>query len=206
VLYAKRGSWHLWVVLALAALTRETGLLLLGGYCGYLLLRRQWAPMLRFSLAAVPAALWFAYVDAHTAAIHIATNPIPLGSIAAAIFHPAPYPPNVPLVPILLAADELAIAAAIFAFSLVVFLVFVRRCLQPECLAAFGFVLTGIALQNADHWTNVFHYSRVYTPLLIVLALHGLSQRSAIWIVPWLAMLPRIGMQLAPQILHVLGR
>lgn len=74
------------------------------------------------------------------------------------------------------------------------------RGLTP-CRAKF---LTGVVLQRPDHWLSVYDFGRVYSPLLVCLAAHGLRSRTPVWfLAPWLLMLPRLGMQLAPQILKI---
>ena len=47
-------SWRLWLVMAAAALSRETGLLLITGYCGWLVWRHDWKALFPAALTAVP--------------------------------------------------------------------------------------------------------------------------------------------------------
>jgi hypothetical protein len=51
---------------------------------------------------------------------------------------------------------------------------------------------------------HVYDSGRVYTPLLLFLAVQALRERSILRLTPWLAVVPRVGMQMAPQILGVL--
>ena len=75
-----------------------------------------------------------------------------------------------------------------------------RGGLSPQNLAGSFFVLLS-ALYFPQH---VYDSGRVYTPMLLFLGIQALRGRSILWLAPWLAVVPRIGMQMAPQILGVL--
>jgi hypothetical protein len=212
-LYCKRPSWRLWPVLAAAALTRETGWFLIAGYCGYLAFERQWRPALRYSLACVPAAVWYLYVAHKTAPFHVVLEPMSFRGIWRTLAHPVKYPSGVPLLTLVQIGDQLALAGLLLAFAAALVLVFAYRCIEPECLTALCFAMMGIALQTLTlfaplpatqaEWAHVYDFGRIYTPLLFLLAAQGLKRRSAIGLLPWLLLLPRIGMQLAPQVIHI---
>jgi hypothetical protein len=204
VLYSKRPCWQLYLVLAAATLTRETGLLLLAGYCGYLLFQRRWATAVLFCSSAAPAALWYGYVQLHLAPDHHTTNWLPLPELFGAILHPVTYPAGVPLVPLVQAADLLALAGMLLAIALAILLV-ARGCFQPECLAALLFALLGILflLQRSEEWQNVYGFGRAWSPLLLFLAVQAVRRRSSVWLLPWAMMVPRVAIQLAPQALGI---
>jgi hypothetical protein len=206
VLYSKRPCWQLFLVLAAATLTRETGFLLLAGYCGHLLFRRRWAMTALFALTAVPAALWYGYVQLHSVPDHYLaqSSRLPLSELFGAMLHPMLYPAGVPLVPLVHAADVLALAGMLVAFALAILLVVARGCSRPECLVALLFALMGIFLQRSDVWGNVYSFGRVWTPLLIFLAVQAVRRRSVVWLLPWAMTLPRVALQLAPQVLGVI--
>jgi len=84
--YARWGPpWKLYLVLVCAILARETGALLVGGYCVYLLWQRLPRKAFPFGTAAVPALVWFLYLQARTRGdlirpfLHTATGFLPLG-------------------------------------------------------------------------------------------------------------------------------
>ena len=58
--------WKVLPILACAALTRETGLLLTAGYGVFLLSRRRFADLLWTAATALPAIFWYVYVSSHT--------------------------------------------------------------------------------------------------------------------------------------------
>lgn len=201
--YVRAPSWRLFLVMAAAALTRETGFLFLAGYCGSLVLRRRWAQTAVFSLAAVPALIWYVYVHAHTPGENFHTSFLPLSAIWTDALHPFAYPAGMRLAWLARAGDSLALLGMLAAFALA--LAWNLRW-KPDAvpLALLCFVALGLFLQQTDHWLNVYAYGRVYSPVLLWLGLQGLRRRSWTALVPWLAMLPRIGMQLGNQISGVL--
>jgi len=174
-LYVRRPSWKLFMVLAAAALARETGLLFLAGYCGYLLLQRRFVQAALFSLAAVPALAWFAYVRAHTPSYGYAFSLIPLSAIWANWVHPLVYAPSVRLRWLATLADRLALAGIMAAFLLAIFW-FAKRWRDPVALAALAFVAMGVVLQRHDHWVHVYDYGRVYSPVLFFLGLGSVER------------------------------
>ena len=200
--HVRAPSWRLFLILSAAALTRETGFLLLAGYCGYLLLERRWTRMAAFSLAALPAFAWYAYVHAHTSSDHYRMSFVPLSAILTDLLHPLVYPPGVRLVWLAKIGDYMALGGILAAFALALRWS-IRRKLDPVALSLLCFVAMGLILQNTDHWLQVYDYGRVYSPALLFLGLEGLKRRSWAPLVPLSLMLPRIGMQLGGQILGV---
>src|SRR5260370_35247962 len=94
-LYAETGpSWRVVVILACAALTRETGVPIVAGYCLFLLTRRQIARAIAAACALLPAGLWLLYVTHGGAKSHAVSylNWIPLYGFLDRIVHPAVYP------------------------------------------------------------------------------------------------------------------
>ena len=198
VLYSARPSWKLALVLTAATLTRDTGFLLLAGYGGFLLLERKWGLAARYALCGVPALAWYLYLMAHTAPAPPVLSAA-LSSLAATIANPPAYPPGTPLTLALHAADLLVVAGLLFGFVLTAIPAFRGR-MRPERLAGMLFVVLG-AFYFPQH---VYDSGRVYTPLLLFLAVQALRERSILRLTPWLAVVPRVGMQMAPQILGVL--
>jgi len=197
-------SWRLFAILSAAALTRETGFLLLAAYCGFLLWSRRPAQSAIFSLAAVPSLAWYAFVQAHTSPDHYRASFVPLSAIWTDIVHPLSYPAGMRLLGLARACDYLALAGILMAFALGLRWN-LRRNPDPMGLAVVGFVAMGLILQNTDHWLSVYDYGRVYAPVLLFLGLQGLDRRHWIAAAPVALMLPRIALQYGRQILGVLG-
>jgi len=203
VYYSASPSWKLFVVLALAALTRETGLLLVLAYCAYLAWRREirWAGI--FVLSILPAAAWNAYLAVKTPSAAYPFSLIPLSAILHVLGHPWHYPPGTPFAGIVVAADYLALAGVLLAFGLAL-AVFVRSPADPVHIAAAFFAVMGLTFQRIDHWQNVYDFGRVYTPALACLAAVAARGRNPWLLLPMAMMLPRIAIQLAPQALGVI--
>lgn len=202
--HVRAPSWRLFVILAAAALARETGFLLPAAWCGYLVLTRRPRQAALFSLAAVPALAWYSYVHVHTAPVPLGISLIPFSAIWVNWLHPAVYPDGMRLAWIARFGDKLALAGILTAFALALYWN-VRRALDPVGLAALGFVAMGLILQKTDHWTNVYDFGRIYTPVLLFLGMQSLQRRSWAVLVPMTMIWLRIGMQLWSQILGVLG-
>jgi hypothetical protein len=203
VLYLERPDARLWLVLAAAALSRETGLFLALAYCAHLAVERRWSSALRYATAVMPAAARYLYVALHTSDFNYGERFLPLASTLGAIFHPHAYPAGTPLPAIVQAADILALAGALAAFAWTAYLIAALRRIDPESLAALFFALTGIFSQRPDQWQQVFDFGRVYTPLLLLLAVQAMRRRQVRWLAPWLMMTPRMAMQFAPQLAAV---
>jgi hypothetical protein len=201
--YRRSPSWKLFVVLVCAALTRETGLLLIGAYCAHLVWRRELRMAGFFLLSAVPAAAWYGYVHVKTVGKPYGASLIPFSSILLALGHPSSYPPGTPFAVAVRAADYLALAGMLLAFGLAVRW-FVRGPREPARIAAMLFTVTGMVMQRNDLWENVYSFGRAYTPLLLCLSAVAAEYRKPWLLAPVVLILPRISIQLAPQVMGVI--
>jgi hypothetical protein len=199
LLWCRQPSWKLFLILCGAAWTRETGLLLPAGYCAWLIWRSQMRTAAVFALSAVPALAWYAYVAQRTPPGPYGGSMVPLSGIWRALLHPWPYPAGMPLMAWVQAADFLALMAVLLAFVMTIAQC-LRRPAHPARILAALFVLMGIVVQRTDFWTNVYGFGRVYTPLLLCLAALAAETRRAVLLAPAALMLPRIAIQLVPQI------
>lgn len=197
--HVRAPSWRLFVVLAAAALARETGFLLLAAYVGYLLVQRRPSQAALYSLSAVPALAWYAYVHAHTVSEGPGLNPIPLSAIWTNLLHPVLYPAGMRFEWLATLGDRMALAGMLLAFGMGIYWNF-RRSLDAVALATLVFVAVGLLLQKFDIWTNVYGYGRVYSPVVLLLGLRSIERRSWAALAPLALMLPRIGMQLSSEL------
>jgi hypothetical protein len=197
----KRPSWRLFAILAAAALARETGVLFIAGYCLYLAVARRWTQAVKYAMAALPAAGWYLYVQLRTAPSEYLIRLAPLSVILSVLLHPASYPARIPLIPLVQAADFAAIAGMLAAFALSC--IALRADPQPETYIAACFALAGVVFQQSQMWDHVYHYGRVFTPVLVFLAIQAMKRKSAVWLAPSLMIVPRIAMQLAPQAIGI---
>jgi hypothetical protein len=200
--YSRSPSWKLFLVLACAALTRETGFLLIVGYCACLLWRRALRIAGIFLLSALPAVAWYAYVHSRTTAKSYDMSLIPLSAILRVFQNPWTYPAGTPFVSAVQVADYMALSGVLLGFALSIYW-YVRNPSDPPRSAAVVFALMGLVVQRTDHWQNVYDFGRVYTPLFLCLSAVAAQRRDPLLLAPVAMMLPRLAIQLAPQMMGV---
>lgn len=205
--------WALFAVLALASLARETGVLLTLAACVTSAVRKDARRAALALLALAPAAAWYAFVHTRTRPYDYPTPHVPLSGIVGALRTPTPAPvvragqvgewwrATILQKP---ALDRLALLGAIASFVLAVYCWVRRRPLTGLGTAAALFAVLGILVQRPDNWLHVYDFGRVYSPLLLLLALRGLQEGNAWAALPWALMLPRILVELAMPIVGVL--
>jgi hypothetical protein len=201
--YSQAPSWKLFLVLACAALTRETGFLLILAYCAYLLWRRVFRIAGIFLLSALPALAWYGYVKTRTVSKPYGVSLLPLSAILRVLENPWKYPAGTPFVGAIHIADYLALAGILLAFGLALYW-HLRGPSDPPLMAALLFALAGMVFQRTDHWQNVYDFGRVYTPLLLCLASVAARCRKPWLLTPVAMILPRVAIQLTPQMLGVI--
>jgi hypothetical protein len=171
--YSQRQSpLKLFLVLACAALARETGVILIGGYCLWLLFQREFARAFIFGTSAIPAVLWFGFVQLHTKLNNFEYfSFIPLIGIYLGIVNRYIYKQT-----ILLVLDYVAIGGILLAFAFVTYYAVRRQTWNSGTFMAAGFLLFAIFLGNLDIWREVNSFARVCTPLLLFLVTVGMSR------------------------------
>jgi hypothetical protein len=201
--HVRRPSAKLFVILACAALTRETGFLLLAACVASFALWKDGRRALVYSLAGVPALAWYGFVHIHTLGRTYGDSMIPFSAIVRVLSTPWHYPAGTPLVTLVQAADYLAIGGMLLAFAWS-FVLLARDHRDVAHLAAALFTLVAIVLQRVEIWENVYHYGRVFSPLFVCLTALAARYRRPALLLPAGMLLPRIAIQLTPQILGVL--
>jgi hypothetical protein len=200
--YSRLPSWKLFAVLVSAALTRETGFLLVLAYCAHLLWRRELRRAALFLLSAAPAAAWYGYVQLRTTGRPYEFSLIPFSSILQVLTNPWRYPPGIPLVEAVRVADYLALAGLLAGIGFVL-LCFARKPSAPLRIALLLFAMMALVLRRTDTLHSVYAFGRIYTPMLLCLAAVAAECRKPWLLAPVAMMLPRLAIQLAPQVLGV---
>jgi hypothetical protein len=203
VRYRKGPIWKLFLVLACAALTRETGFLLIAAACAYHLLRREYRLTAILAGSAAPALAWYAYVQARTSPSLYAFSLIPLSGIAHVLANPWQYPPGTPLPGLIVIADYTALTGVLLALGLGVYS-WTRNPTGLMQIAAAMFAALAVIVQRPDHWQNVYDFGRLQSPLLVCLAGLAVSQRKPWLLAPVVLIVPRLAIQFAPQVLGVI--
>jgi hypothetical protein len=215
-LYAERNSsWQIYVVLVAATLVRETGLLLVAGYVIYLAWNRKPRPALIFSTSAIPALAWYAFVRAHTTSgevgrwISLLPTPnswfsaIPMKGLMVRLVRPYHYPFSAAAYWSITVFDYIALAGAALAILVGIRLAWRGRT-GPMAFCIYLFTVMAIFLSFQDAWTEVYGFGRILSPLLVLVALHGLAKRNWIAVLPVLIVGARAALQLAPETFRIL--
>lgn len=206
----ERAGRQLYLVLMLAPLARETGLLLAAAYCLWLLLRKRMLRCAVFATSVFPALAWFKYVDLRTPPfIYTGTVALPLSGVIDRLVHPIPYPGYSMVTSLIRAFDDLAVAGIVLAFVLAFFVARQMK-FDAQAWAIILFALLGVFFWRPTDWPEVTDYGRILSPLLMLLALEPLSRREPglrRWIAaaPLCMIAPRCALQIAPQALAVMG-
>ncbi|MBI3469894.1 MAG: hypothetical protein HY013_00890 [Candidatus Solibacter usitatus] len=197
----------LYTVLVVAGLARESGLLLIAA-CGLALARRrQWKAAALLAASAAPALAWYSYVHLHTPEYHAPPGvgpawlplSVPGFALLGRFLEPFRYTERAPLIAATaLTLDYLSLAGAVAALVLAVKSA-ARREAGPLDLAALLYAALAMASGTIMGWADPFGYPRILSPLVLFLALLGLSARSPALLVPWILMLPRVWLQLGPR-------
>jgi hypothetical protein len=204
--YSRSPSWKLFVVLICAALTRETGFVLVLAYSACLAWKRELRVAGVFLLSAVPALAWYGYVQVHTIGQPTVISLIPFSSVLWVLENPLNYPSGTPFVGAVRVADYLAVAGMLLGLGLA-FRCFVRRPFDsprdPIRIAAMLFAALAAVVQVTGTWQSVYAFGRIYTPLLLCLAAIAARSRNPWLLTPVAMILPRVAIQLAPQALGI---
>lgn len=205
VLYAEEGPpWKLFALLALAPLTRETGLCLLAGYGLFLVVEKRWRQALLSAAAAVPYLGWLAFVWAKTAPDVLSwTSLVPLDGLVIRMLHPGLS--GLHNWKLLLAAsgDYLGLVGIWLVLAVSAHLAWRRRH-DPLACALYLFVGVAVFMSRQAVWTEAYSFGRIMSPLLLMTALDGLTDRAWWPLLPTALILPRIAMQFSFQALGIL--
>jgi hypothetical protein len=211
-LYSREGSqdWKLYAVLLLGALVRDTGLLLVAAYCIWLLLGKRVRRAAIFGTAALPTLAWYRYIDARLPQrAAVPALGLPFSGLLSRLLHPLPYPFTPVVDSLVKGFDYLAIAGILLAFA-IAFPLARKTGFSARGWAMLLFVLLGVVLPR-EEWLEVSDIGRILSPLLTLLALLAMEAMAMFKLAKWLPLAPicmvapRCALQLAPQLLGVLG-
>jgi hypothetical protein len=190
------------LILACAALTRETGLLLTAGYGVFLLSRRRFADLVWTAASALPAIFWYAYVSGHappgpTSTPADVASLIPLGGWIERVAHAAVYP--LPRWQALAAVelDYVALAGVALLLGHAAWLAWARRW-NARAAAIYAFAAAVVFIGSQSVWQDAFSYGRVVTPLMVLLAAEDSRAYTPVVLID-----ARIGLNFLKQILGV---
>ncbi len=211
VFYTRTNRWGtVWLICALAALTRDTGLVLVAATVLYFAWEGQWRRAALFVLAVAPAQAWKFYCTLHTP-----PDPsrwlgwIPLQGLISRLFYQHPYS-NLPsaVAALCVALDYLALLGIALAIWQAVELARDHRT-TPVAIAIYGYGLIAVFVKNPDVWADVYGFGRTLGPLLLLLALERFATRPqtapavGATFLPTALVDPRIVLQWGREVLNV---
>jgi hypothetical protein len=198
VLYSDSG-WKALPILACAALTRETGLLLTAGLCLFLLSRRRFADLIWPAASTLPAIFWYVYVSRNVPPESLSgiSSWIPLAGWIERVAHPEAYP--LPRWQALAAVelDYVALAGIALMLGHAAWLAWSRRW-NARAAAIYVFAAAVVLIRSRGVWEDAFSYGRVVTPLMLLLAAEG-----SLAYAPMVLIDARIGLNFLKQIIGV---
>jgi hypothetical protein len=207
-------AWKLFVVLVLACLVRETGLLLVGGVWLFDLIQRRFARVALWSCAALPMLAWYAFIRGiYFEKTHLGAPKWFARKFGAGLFYRMFRPQHYPLPPVLdtlaRAGDVLALAGILLGAILAIVLFLRARPKNALVLSALLFTALVFVLTNARYWNDVNGYARVLSPLLILVALPSIARQPRsfpLWLglAPTLLVTVRLGIEFSSAIGGVL--
>jgi hypothetical protein len=212
VWYAKRDSpVGIFLVLVLAGLARETGLLLTAAVCLHALWNRRWRQAPIYATAALPTVLWYGFVVTHAVAAHPSRGGLvprwffqyPLAGIVMKLFQPEHYQLGPLLAGAFQALDAIALCGLLLALGLAAWGLR-KGGWDQEQWATLAFIALALAVSTPDFWRNVYGYGRPLSPLVFLVGLRALSGGSLWALAPILMMDLRVAAQWAPQLRGVL--
>jgi hypothetical protein len=198
VLYAE-STWRVVAILACAALTRETAVPIVAGYCLFLLTRRQIAKSIAAACALLPAGAWFLYVT-HGSARSEATGylgRIPLYGFLERVIHPATYPMFGWRLAIAVSFDLIALAGVALMLIAIARMAIGARW---DSVAAPIYILAiaVVFIQNRDVWEDAYNFGRVLSPLLLLTFLEQWNGLAALALIAMIDL--RISLNLTSQL------
>ena len=186
----QRRYFVVYLLVMLAPLCRETGVLLLAGACLWLLINKEWRLTLLMASAGLPALGWYIYVQTFVT-VQAGGSVIPgwvMKQSVTGIFHamasPASYEAGLSLDTFIRAFDVLSLGGMVLAFVLAGRATF-RRPLSPIALTASLYIVLVIAVNNRGFWAVPIGYTRPFSVLLgllIMLSLSGVFKRHEAWL------------------------
>ena len=198
VLYAEaRSPWKSLSILIAAPLVRETGLLLCASHTLLSAWRRQWGRAVVALISLVPFFLWAGYVGARALPdTTLWTNLMPLSGLYARTLRPFVPWKRGTTHSVAAALDYLAVLGVWLAIALVLYLLWKQRS-EPIVVTLVTFTVAISFVANSKVWAEAYAFGRLVSPILVLLAMIGLSERRWLFFVPLLAFVPRVSAQLA---------
>ena len=192
-----------YLILAVLPLARDTGLLISLATVAVLVWKRQVRAVGYWVLTMIPYAAWSWYVSRHSPEALPSWIGWPLAGWLTGVLHPPVYPASIPLRPLVSALDYVALAGMLLAVILAIVLWWRRREGMLE-VAIMAFAAMTVLVGRSDVWGDSFGFGRIFSPLLMLLALRAVDLRKPVFALPLVLVAVRVTVEFTPQLLGVL--
>ena len=197
-------NWQVYAMLCASPLIRETGMVLVLGWCVYRIVQRDARGATLSALCAAPAAAWWIYVQRHTPTDGTPwLSTYPFSGIINRTLQGTGDPTSTPWLRAANVFEDFALAGMWLALVLAFYLAWKRRWHLIE-ITAILFAAFTATLGKFDLWSSAYATGRTMSPLLILLALLAFQKRRVFFALPLLLILPRIALQYEAQLKVVL--
>jgi hypothetical protein len=191
--------WPVYIILAAAPLVRETGMILVLGWCMHSVWLRQWRAASLGAASALPAMAWWAYVHSHTPIDGTSwLSSYPFSGIISRTIQGIDAPNSTFWLRAAAGLEEVALIGMWLALILAVSLAWRWRWGLIEVIVMI-FVAFAAALGSLEAWSSAYATGRSMSPLLIMLGLLG-WERGRVFALPLVLVLPRIALQYEAQL------
>ena len=203
-LYSEEKRWtRVWLLAMLAALTRETGLVLSAALVTDHLLQRHWRKAACFAASSLPALTWYAYL-----ALRLPNRPqitelgVPIWGLLSRLLLFRPYPdPRIQL--LLRVTDFLAVLG--LAISIVLAILWLaRERAGPVTICVGLFAVLALVLSSPSYMTEAFGFGRPVSPLLLWIMIEAVSRQTWMALTPPLLVSLRVSLVFASPLVTVL--
>jgi hypothetical protein len=186
--YVCRGvaTWRIALLLACAALTRETAVLVIAGYALFLITQKKFGDALTIALSALPAGAWFIYLG-RTEPSPVASYGtwIPLAGFIERWVHPVHYLGPEWKAMVAMGCDYLALAGIAVTLGMAARLAWARRW-DGQTAALYCLAVAAIFIGSRGVWEEADAFGRVLTPMLLLAFVLYFGRR------PWIALAPML--------------
>jgi len=194
-------DWRVLVVLACAALSRETGALLILGYAAYLFTRKNIRGGLLAAATAVPATAWFLFLShGQKSTLPGYGGWIPMAGFVHRLRLPLRYHHVSALERIAAHALDLVALAGVALALFYAARLALRRTWDGRAAAVCALALSVVFLRSGAVWFDAYAFGRVLTPFLLLTAMLSLGVRPKAAFLPLLLVDARIGLNFVAQI------
>jgi hypothetical protein len=197
-------NWQVYAMLCAAPLIRETGMMVVLGWCVYRVAQRDARGAVLGAFSAAPAIAWWLYVQTNTPPDGTDwLSSYPFSGIVNRTLQGTGDPTSTLWLRTANVFEDVALAGMWLALVLAFYAAWKRRGKFIE-ITAILFAAFTATLGRFDLWSSAYATGRTMSPLLILLALLAFQNRRVQYALPLLLFVPRIALQYEAELKTVL--